>query len=98
MEFIGAIITGVFSIGLGFHFSRLWAPTAGWSVLIGVMCGGVCALGYFGVTVLFGQLAPHTLEPGKIGFWFSILVFAAPAIGAVGAFAGYRRSPEFQQD
>ncbi len=98
MEFIGAIITGVVSIGLGFYFSRLWAPTATWSVLIGLMCGGVCALGYFGVTVLFGQLAPHTLEAGKIGFWFSILLFAAPAIGVVGAFAGYRRSPEFQQD
>lgn len=98
MELIGAIITGVVSIGLGFYVSRLWAPTAIWSLLIGVMCGGVCALCYFGVTVLFGQLAPNTLQAGKIGFWFSILLFGAPALGVLGAFAGYRRAPEFQQD
>ena len=48
--------------------------------------------------LLAGQLAPHTLDPKKIGYWFSILVFSAPLIGAFGAFFGYRRSPDFQPD
>ena len=98
MEMIGSIISGVVSIGLGFYFGRLWAPGASWALLIGAMCGGVCALLFFGATVLFGQLAPGTLDPKRIGYWFSILVFAAPVTGAVGSFLGYRRSPEFQQD
>src|ERR1700735_3193118 len=95
---IGSIITVVVSIGLGFQVARLWAPTAGWALLIGVVCGGACAILYFAVTVLFGQLAPGTLDPKKIGYWFSLLVFAAPAIGAAGSFLGYRRSPEFPHD
>lgn len=98
MEMIGSIITGVASIALGFYLGRLWAPAANWALLIGVMCGGVCAVGFFGATVLFGQLAPGTVDPKRIGYWFSILIFAAPVIGAVGSFFGYRRSPEFQQD
>lgn len=98
MELIGAIVTGVVSLGLGFYFGRLWAPTAGWALLIGVMCGGVCAVAYFGVTVLAGELAPGALDARKVGFWFSILVFAAPIVGALGSFAGYRRSPEFRQE
>ena len=98
MEMIGSIITGVVAITLGFYVGRLWAPTGSWALLIGIMCGGVCAVGYFGVTVLFGQLAPGTLDPKKIGYWFSLLVFAAPAIGAAGSFLGYRRSPEFPHD
>lgn len=98
MELYGAIVTGVVSLGLGFYVSRLWAPTASWSLLIGVVCGGVCAVAYFAVTVMFGQLAPGSLVAAKVGFWFSILILAAPAAGAVGAFAGYRRSPEFLQD
>jgi hypothetical protein len=95
---IGAIITGVVSIALGFYVARLWAPTAGWSALIGLMCGGVCALMFFGGSVLVGQLVPHSMDPKQIGYWFKIVVFAAPVTGALGAFFGYRRSPEFQQD
>ena len=94
----GAIVAGVVSIAVGLYVARLWAPTASWALLIGLMCGFVCAVAYFGVTVLVGQLAPHTLDPKKIGYWFTILVFAAPAIGAVGSFIGYRRMPEFHQD
>lgn len=95
---IGAIISGVVSIGLGFYFGRLWAPTASWALLIGLMCGGVCAVAYFGVTVLFGLLAPGSLDAKKIGYWFFLLIFAAPAVGTVGSFIGYRRSPEFPLD
>jgi ABC-type multidrug transport system permease subunit len=98
VEMIGSIITGVVSIALGFYLARLWAPGASWALLIGVMCGGVCAVLFFGATVLFGQLAPGAADPKKIGYWFFILIFAAPALGAVGSFLGYRRSPEFQQD
>ena len=71
MEAIGAIITCVVSLGLGLYVGRLWAPTASWALLIGVVCGGFCAVGFFGATVLFGQLAPHTLVAKKIGYWFS---------------------------
>jgi hypothetical protein len=95
---IGSIITGVVAIALGFYVGRLWAPTIAWSILIGLVCGGVCAIIYFGATVLAGQLAPHTFDPKKIGYWFFILIFVAPLIGALGAFLGYRRTPEFQQD
>lgn len=98
MEMIGSIITGVVAIGLGFYVGRLWAPTVSWSLLIGVVCGGVCAILYFGATVLMGQLAPNTLDPKKIGYWFFLLIFAGPILGALGAFLGYRRMPEFQQD
>jgi hypothetical protein len=94
----GAIVAGVVSIALGFYVARLWAPAASWALLIGLMCGGVCAVAYFAVTVLSGQLAPRTFDPKKIGYWFTILVFAAPAIGALGSFLGYRRTPEFHQD
>jgi hypothetical protein len=94
----GSIITGVVSIALAFYVGRLWAPTVSWSLLIGLVCGGVCAILYFGGTVLMGQLAPNTLDPKKIGFWFLLLVFVAPVLGALGAFLGYRRTPEFQQD
>ena len=95
---IGSIISGVVSICLGFYFGRLWAPSASWALLIGAMCGGVCALVFFGAGVLTGQLVPHSMDPKQIGYWFKIVVFAAPAIGALGSFLGYRRSPEFQQD
>jgi hypothetical protein len=95
---IGAIITGVVAVALGFYVARLWAPTAGWAVLIGLMCGGVCAVMFFGASVLTGQLVPHSMDPKQIGYWFKIVVFAAPVAGALGAFLGYRRSPEFQQD
>jgi hypothetical protein len=95
---IGAIVAGVISIALGYYVARLWAPTASWALLIGLMCGGVCAVAYFAITVLTGQLAPRTLDAKKIGYWFFILVFAAPVLGAVGALLGYRRTPEFQQD
>ncbi len=98
MEFLGAIITGVVSIALGFYFSRLWAPGTSWALLIGLVCGGVCASAFFCVCVLTGQLVPHTMDAKKIGYWFFILIFAAPLIGAVGAFLGYRRAPEFQLD
>ncbi|MBS0548725.1 MAG: hypothetical protein JSR24_13310 [Proteobacteria bacterium] len=98
MELYGAIVTGVVALGLGMYVARLWAPTASWALLIGVVCGGVCAVAFFGVTVLVGQLAPGTLVATKVGFWFSILIPAAPAAGALGAFIGYRRSPEFLQD
>jgi ABC-type multidrug transport system permease subunit len=94
----GAIITGFVALALGLYVGRLWAPTPSWSLLIGLMCGGVCAMGYFGVTVLFGQLAPGALSAKTIGYWFFILIFAAPLVGALGSFLGYRRSPEFQQD
>jgi hypothetical protein len=95
---IGAIITGVVSIGLGAYVARLWAPTASWALLIGGMCGGVCAVVFFGATVLVGQLVPNTTDPKKIGFWFLIVVLAAPVAGALGGFLGYRRAPEFQPD
>jgi hypothetical protein len=95
---IGAIITGVVAIALSLYVARLWAPTAGWAVLIGLMCGGVCAVMFFGMSVLTGQLVPHSMDPKQIGYWFKIVVFAAPVAGALGAFLGYRRSPEFQQD
>ncbi len=94
----GAIITGAVSIALGFYVARLWAPSASWALLIGGMCGGVCAVVFFGAAVLTGQLVPHTTDPKKIGFWFLIVVFAAPVAGALGGFLGYRRAPEFQQD
>jgi hypothetical protein len=94
----GAIIAGVVSIALGFYVGRLWGPSASWALLIGAMCGGVCAVVFFGAAVLTGQLVPHTTDPKKIGYWFTILIFAAPAVGAVGGFLGYRRAPEFQQD
>ncbi len=42
--------------------------------------------------------APNTLDPKKIGYWFFLLIFAGPILGALGAFLGYRRMPEFQQD
>ena len=95
---IGAIITGVVAIALGVYVARLWAPSASWALLIGAMCGGVCAVVFFGVAVLMGQLVPHTTDPKKIGFWFLIVVFVAPVAGALGGFLGYRRAPEFQQD
>jgi len=95
---IGAIITGVVSMALGVYVARLWAPSASWALLIGGMCGGVCAVVFFGAAVLTGQLVPHTTDPKKIGFWFLIVVFAAPIAGALGGFLGYRRAPEFQQD
>jgi hypothetical protein len=98
VEMIGSIITAVVSIALGFYVGRLWAPTTSWSLLIGLVCGGICAVGYFGLTVLIGQLAPGTFDPKKIGYWFFLLVFCAPVIGAVGAFLGYRRSPDFPTD
>ena len=94
----GAIIAGVVSIALGFYVARLWGPSASWALLIGAMCGGVCAVVFFSAAVLTGQLVPHTTDPTKIGYWFSILIFAAPVIGAVGGFLGYRRTPDFQQD
>ena len=78
----GAIITGLVAIALGFYVARLWAPSASWALLIGGMCGGVCAVVFFGAEVLMGQLVPHTTDPKKIGFWFLILVFAAPVAGA----------------
>ena len=95
---IGAIIAGVVSIALGFYVARLWAPTASWALLIGAMCGGVCAVVFFGASVLAGQLVPHSMDPKQIGYWFKIVVFAAPVTGAIGSFFGYRRMPEFQQD
>ena len=98
MEMIGAIVAGVISNALGFYVARLWAPSASWALLIGAMCGGVCAVVFFGVAVLMGQLVPHTTDPKKIGFWFLIVVFVAPIAGALGGFLGYRRAPEFQQD
>jgi ABC-type multidrug transport system permease subunit len=95
---IGAIITGVVAIALGLYVARLWAPSASWALLIGGMCGGVCAVVFFGAEVLMGQLVPNTTDPKKIGFWFLIMVFAVPVAGALGGFLGYRRAPEFQQD
>jgi hypothetical protein len=94
----GAIIAGVVSIALGFYVARLWGPSTSWALLIGAMCGGVCAVVFFGAGVLTGQLVPHTTDAKKIGYWFTILIFAAPAIGAAGGYLGYRRAPEFQQD
>jgi hypothetical protein len=98
VEMTGAIIAGVVSIALGFHFARLWAPGGSWALLIGAMCGGLCAVIFFGASVLTGQLVPSTMDPKKIGYWFFILIFAAPALGAVGGLLGYRRTPEFRRD
>ena len=98
VEMIGAIVTGVFAVALGFYVARLWGPSASWALLIGVMCGGVCAIFYFGVSVLTGQLVPHSMDPGQIGYWFKIMIFAAPLAGALGGFLGYRRAPEFNPD
>jgi MFS family permease len=98
VELLCAIVTAVIALGLGFYFSRLWAPTAGWSLLIGVVCGVVCAIGYFGGTVLLGEFVPDLLDPNKVGYWFMMLVFGAPVIGALGGFMGYRRTPEFPPD
>jgi ABC-type transporter Mla maintaining outer membrane lipid asymmetry permease subunit MlaE len=95
---IGAIITGFVAIALGFYIARLWGPSASWALLIGLMCGGVCAIVYFGASVLTGQLVPHSMDPRQIGYWFKIVIFAAPVAGALGGFLGYRRAPEFQQD
>ena len=95
---IGAIITGVVAVALGFYVARLWAPSASWALLIGVMCGGVCAVVFFGMSVLVGQLVPHSMDPKQIGYWFKVMVFAAPVAGAIGGFLGVRRTPDFQPD
>jgi hypothetical protein len=93
VELLGAIVDAVAALAFGFYFARLWAPAAGWSVLIGLVCGGVCAVIYFGASVLTGELVPHLFDAQKVGYWFMILVFAAPVLGAIGAFFGYRRMP-----
>jgi len=93
VETIAAIVDCAVATGLGFHLARLWAPTAVWALFIGVVSGGICAVAYFGTTVLAGELMPHALDAGKIGFWFLMLIFAAPVCGALGGFAGYRRAP-----
>jgi len=93
VELLGAIVSCLIAIGLGFHFSRLWAATVHWALLIGIVSGGVCAGGYFLAAVLLGQLVMHSLDPSKIGADFLVLLPAAPICGAIGAFVGYRRTP-----
>lgn len=93
MEFSGAVVACLGSVGLGLYFARLWAPSAGRALLIGIAVGGICAVEYLASTLLVGRLAPHVVDAERIGFWFVMLLAAAPACGALGSFVGYRRAP-----
>ena len=93
MESFGAIVACLVAIGLGSYLARLWAPTSVWALLIGVVSGGICAAVYFVATVLAGELVPDLLDAKKVGFWFMILLAAAPSCGALGGIIGYRRTP-----
>jgi MFS family permease len=93
VESVAAIVACLVAIGLGFYLARLWAPTSVWALLIGVVSGGICAAVYFVATVLAGELIPDFLAAEKVGFWFMILLAAAPSCGALGGFIGQRRTP-----
>ena len=69
-----------------------WTLGPPWHLIAGVVVGAIGAIVYFAVANWVGRASPGVLDPRLVGLHFIVLVIAAPVVGALGAWFGYRKS------
>ena len=92
METVGAIVACGAAAAFGYPAGMHWARDGAWCVLIGIVVGAACALGYLVALLWVGELFPHSLDGYGLGVRFLVLLPVVPLFAVPAAWFGYRKS------
>lgn len=92
METIGALVGCGAALAVGAVLGYRWTLGTPWHLIAGLLVGAACTAIYFVVATWVGRAMPGTLEARQVGVNFMVLMPAAPLVGLMGAWFGYRKS------